>query len=99
MNPLELLKLLGGKNPFELVSKILVLVAGFLAAADENNDGPDDLAAGALFSISSGLDAYARKDDNEHGNIVDGLIAGLQEYRTQMVKAGKIFPVNHVAKT
>ena len=48
------------------------------------------LLAGCLLSISDGISAYAIKDNNEHGNIVDGLIAALQKYREEMIQCGVI---------
>ena len=65
-------------------------MAGFLAAKDTDREGPDDLLAGCLLSLSDGITAYAVRDNNEHGNIVDGLIAALQRYREEMVACGNI---------
>lgn len=90
MNWNFLLSLLKGSNIYETVTKILNLAAGFLAARDTDRQGTDDLLAGCLLSISDGIAAYAVQDNNEHGNIVDGLIAGLQKYREEMISCGKI---------
>ena len=85
-----LLSLIRGKNHYETISKVLATAAGFIAGADENKTGNDDLLAGCLLAVADGVSAYAVKDNNEHGNIVDGLIAGLQKYRAEMVACGKI---------
>jgi hypothetical protein len=90
MNWNFLISLLKGSNIYETVTKILNLAAGFLAANDPDKQGTDDLLAGCLLSISDGIAAYGKKDNNEHGNIVDGLIAGLQKYRSEMVDCGVI---------
>ena len=90
MNWNFLLSLLKGSNIYDTVVKILNLATGFLAARDVDNNGSDDLLAGCLLSISDGIAAYAVKDNNEHGNIVDGLIAGLQKYREAMIACGEI---------
>ena len=82
--------LLRGSNIYETAAKLLSVVAGFLAAKDSDRDGPDDLLAGCLLSLSDGISAYAVRDNNQHGNIVDGLIAGLQRYREEMITCGKI---------
>jgi hypothetical protein len=65
-------------------------VAGFLAAKDSDWEGSDDLLAGCLLSLSDGITAHAARDNNEHGNIVAGLIATLQRYREEMAACGKI---------
>jgi hypothetical protein len=93
MNLQFLLSLIKGKNVFETVSKVLVLVAGFLAGIDADKEGNDDLAAGALLAVADATAAYGEQDNNEHGNIVDGLIAGLQRYRAEMVQCGRITTV------
>ena len=90
MNWNFLLALLKGSNIYETLTKILNLTAGFIAARDIDETGADDILAGCLLSISDGISAYAVQDNNEHGNIVDGLIAGLQKYRQEMVSCGKI---------
>lgn len=91
MNPLNLiLSLVKGKNIYDTASKVLVTLAGFLSGMDPNKTGNDDLAAGVMVSVAKGLDAYAVDDNNEHGNIVDAVIAGLQEYRRQAVDLGLI---------
>ncbi len=99
MNLQLLLGLFQGSNLYETLVKVITLIAGFIANIDGDKQGKDDLLAGALFSVAEGIDAYGKQDDNEHGNIVDGLIAGLTEYREQMVSLGKIFPVDHVARS
>lgn len=40
--------------------------------------------------MSDGIAAYAIKDNNEHGNIVDGLIAALLKYGEEMTQCGPI---------
>jgi hypothetical protein len=90
MNWNFLITLLKGANVYETIVKILNLSAGFLAAHDPDHTGTDDLLAGCLSAVADGINAYAVKDNNEHGNIVDGLIAGLQKYRDEMVTCGKI---------
>ena len=90
MNWNFLLALLKGSNTYATVVKILNLSAGFLAGRDPDHTGPDDLLAGCLLSISDGISAYAVKDNNQHGNIVDGLIAALQKYREEMIRSGVI---------
>ena len=95
MNLQFLLGLIRGSNVYETVVKVLTIVAGFLAGVDADKEGNDDLLAGALFSVASAVEAYGHQDNNEHGNVVDGLIAGLTEYRDQMVQLGKITVVNH----
>jgi hypothetical protein len=60
---------------------VLNLAAGFLAAHDPDRQGTDDLLAGCLSPIADGISAYAARDNNQHGNIVDGLIVALQKYR------------------
>ena len=44
---------------------------------DTGVQGNYDPPAG-LLSIADGIAAYGKKDNNDHGNIVDGLIAGLR---------------------
>lgn len=90
MNWNILFSLLRGANVYETAAKLLSVVAGFLAANDNNKDGTDDLLAGCLLSLSDGISAYAVKDNNQHGNIVDGLIAALHRYREEMIACGKI---------
>ena len=90
MNWNFLIALLKGSNIYETITKILNLAAGFLAANDTDKTGTDDLLAGCLLSISDGIAAYGQKDNNQHGNVVDGLIAGLQKYRDEMATCGKI---------
>jgi len=90
MNWNILFTLLRGSNVYETAAKLLTVVAGFLAAKDADRVGSDDLLAGCLLSLSDGISAYATKDNNEHGNIVDGLIAGLTRYREEMIACGKI---------
>jgi hypothetical protein len=90
MNWNFLISLLKGANIYETVTKILNLAAGFLAGRDADREGTDDLLAGCLLSISDGISAYAVKDNNKHGNIVDGLIAGLTKYREEMIACGRI---------
>ena len=90
MNWNILLTLLKGSNTYQTIIKILQLAAGFLAGRDADHTGTDDLLAGCLLSISDGISAYAAKDNNEHGNIVDGLIAALQKYREEMIQCGVI---------
>jgi hypothetical protein len=82
--------LLRGSNIYETAAKLLGVVAGFLAAKDTDREGSDDLLAGCLLSLSDGISAYAVRDNNEHGNIVDGLIATLTRYREEMAACGKI---------
>lgn len=94
MNLQFLLSLIKGKNIYDTVAKILTVLAGFLAGADADKNGNDDLAAGAVYALATAVEAYAVKDNNEHGNIVDGLIAGLHKYRAEMVACGKITTVN-----
>lgn len=98
MNLQFLLSLIKGSNLYETVVKVLTLVAGFIAGVDSNKQGNDDLLAGALYSVAAAVEAYGEKDNNEHGNIVDGVIAGLLEYREQMVTLGRITSVNHTAR-
>ena len=69
---------------------MLSTLAGFVAGADADRKGPDDLTAGVLFAVAAGVDAYAEQDNNQHGNIVDGVIACLTEYRRQAVDLGLI---------
>ena len=90
MNWNFLIALLKGSNIYETIVKILNLAAGFLAAHDDDKQGNDDLLAGCLSSVADGIAAYGQQDNNEHGNIVDGLIAGLKKYREEMVTIGKI---------
>ena len=82
--------LLRGANIYDTAAKLLSVVAGFLAARDTDREGTDDLLAGCLLSLSDGITAYAVRDNNEHGNIVDGLISGLKRYREEMVAVGRI---------
>lgn len=82
--------LLRGSNVYETAAKLLSVVAGFLAARDTDREGTDDLFAGCLLSLSDGIAAYAVRDNNQHGNVVDGLIAALQRYREEMVACGKV---------
>ena len=96
MNWTFLIRLLKGSNTYDTVVKILGIVAGFLAARDANNTGTDDILAGCLLSVADGISAYGQQDNNLEGNIVDGLIAGLQKYRTEMSASGKIVAVNTV---
>ena len=76
MNRNFLLTLLKGSNTYDTVVKILNLAARFLAGRDADHTGTDDLLAGCLISIADGISACAIKDHNQHGSIVDGLIAG-----------------------
>jgi hypothetical protein len=94
MNWTFLIGLLKGSNTYETVVKILTVVAGFLAGRDANNTGTDDILAGCILSVADGISAYGQQDNNLEGNIVDGLIAALQKYRTEMIAAGKIVAVN-----
>ena len=94
MNWTFLISLLKGSNTYETVVKILTVVAGFLAGRDANNTGTDDILAGCILSVADGISAYGQQDNNLEGNIVDGLIAALQKYRTEMIAAGKIVVVN-----
>ena len=52
MNWNILFSLLRGANVYETAAKLLSVVAGFLAANDNNKDGTDDLLAGCLLSLS-----------------------------------------------
>lgn len=90
MNLSFFIALLKGSNIYETVAKILNIAAGFLANNDTDKIGTDDLAAGVSSAVADGLTAYGLKDNNEHGNIVDGVIAGLQKYRQEMISFGKI---------
>lgn len=94
MNLSFLISILKGSNVFETVAKILNIAAGFLANNDADKLGTDDLAAGVLSAAADGLKAYGVRDTNEHGNIVDGVIAGLQEYREEMVQLGRIVSID-----
>ena len=94
MNWTFLISLLKGSNIFETVVKILTVVAGFLAARDSDNTGQDDTLAGCILSIADGISAYGVQDNNLEGNVVVGLIAGLQKYRTEMIACGRIVVVN-----
>ena len=96
MNWTFLIGLLKGSNTYETVVKILTVVAGFLAGRDANNTGTDDILAGCILSVADGISAYGQQDNNLEGNIVDGLIAALQKYRTEMIATGKIVVVNTV---
>ena len=82
--------LLKGSKVYDTVVKILNISAGFHAGRDPDHTGTDDLVTGWLLSISDGISTYAVKDNNQHGNIVDGLIAGLQKYREEMIQCGVI---------
>ncbi len=90
MNWNLIISLLKGANIYETVVKVLNLAAGFLAAKDNDKLGTDDLLAGCLSSIADGIAAFGQKDNNEHGNIVDGLIATLTRYRDEMIQLGRI---------
>lgn len=90
MNFAFLLSLIKGRNIYETISKVLTLLAGFVAGADSNKSGTDDLTAGVLASVAKGIDAYAVQDNNLHGNVVDGVIAALEEYRAQAKDLGLI---------
>ena len=63
-----------------------------VAAIDSKDAGHDDLAAGAILALGDGFKKYGDKGSNFQGNIVDALIAGLNEYRSEMVRCGKIPP-------
>lgn len=95
MNLGFLLSLVRGSNVYETIGKMLEIIAGFLAGLDANDTGKDDLLAGVFLSLADGIKAYGEQDNNEHGNIVDGLIAGLQTYRAEMVRLGYIGVLNH----
>lgn len=90
MNWNIIISLIKGTNVYQTAAKLLNLLAGFLAGRDADHTGPDDMLAGCLSAIADGISAYAVKDNNEHGNIVDGLIAGLEKYREEMVLCGQI---------
>jgi len=90
MNINFLLALLKGSNVYKTVTKILSVAAGFLANNDSDKVGTDDLLAGCLLAIADGIDAYGELDNNQEGNIVDGLIAGLTRYREEMISLGRI---------
>jgi hypothetical protein len=90
MNLAFLLSLFRGKNIYQTISKVLSTLAGFVAGADSDRKGNDDLTAGVLFAVAAGVDAYAEQDNNPHGNIVDGVIACLTEYRNQAADLGLI---------
>jgi len=94
MNFLNLVKfLLGslkGSNVHETIAKVCQTAGTAVAAVDSNKGGNDDLAAGALLAIGEGFEKYSKQASNQHGNIVDSLIAGLQEYRTQAEECGLI---------
>ena len=70
-----LFSLLRGLNVYETAAKLLSVVAG--SANDTDKDGTDDPLAGCLLSLSDGIPAYAVRHNNQHGNVVDGLIAAL----------------------
>lgn len=94
MNPLDLIKgILGvatGNSAYETIAKVCQTTGATVVAIDSNNTGADDLAGGAIVVIGDAFSAYAKQDNNEHGNVVDALIAGLQQYRTQAVRCGLI---------
>jgi hypothetical protein len=94
MNLKFILSLIKGKDTYDTIVKVLNVIAGFVAGADSNNTGNDDLLAGALTAVAHGVEAYGVKDNNEEGNIVDGLIAALQSYREEAVKLGRITTFN-----
>ena len=85
-----LVGLLKGSNVYDTISKILNIAAGFLANNDADKAGNDDLLAGVLSSVADAVDAYAKKDNNEFGNIVDPVLAGITRFRDEMVELGKI---------
>ena len=90
MNFAFVLGLIKGRNMYETISKVLTPLAGFVAGADSNKTGTDELTAGVLASVAKGIDAYAVQDNNEHGSVVDGVIAALEEYRAQAKDIGLI---------
>jgi hypothetical protein len=90
MNLAFLLSLFKRKKIYQTISKVLATLASFVAGADSDRKGNDDLTAGVLFAVAAGVDAYAEQDNNEYGNIVDGVIACLTEYRRQAVDLGLI---------
>ena len=62
----------------------------FHNAPGPDREGTDDLLTGCLLYLSDGITSFAVKVNGQHGNIVDGLIAGLQRYCEEMIACGKI---------
>jgi hypothetical protein len=91
---LTMVGLMKGSNVFKTVGNVLHIAGTTVAASDKNDTGNDDLAAGAILALGEGFTKYGEKSSNLQGNIVDALISGLNEYRTEMVRCGKIPVVN-----
>lgn len=91
---LAMIGLIKGNNVYSTVGNVLHTAGVTVAAADANDTGNDDLAAGAILTIGEGFTRYGQGGSNTHGNIVDALLAGLTEYRAEMVKLGKILVVH-----
>ena len=89
---LAMIGLIKGSNVFQTVGNVLHTAGTTVAAIDSNDAGNDDLAAGAILALGDGFKKYGDKGSNLQGNIVDALIAGLNEYRSEMVRCGKIPP-------
>jgi len=91
---LAMIGLIKGSNVFQTVGNVLHTAGVTVAAVDTNNTGNDDLAAGAILTLGEGFTRYGQGTSNTHGNIVDALISSLTEYRSEMVRCGKIPVVN-----
>lgn len=86
--------LISSQNVYAVIVQILTLVAGFLAGLDSDKKGPDDLAAGTMLAVADGIAAYGEKNDNDLGNILDGVIAALVKFRAEAVALGLVYPVD-----
>ena len=91
---LAMVGLIKGSNIYKTVGNVLHVAGTTVAAADSNNTGNDDLAAGAILALGEGFAKFGEKSSNLQGNIVDALISGLTEYKAEMVRCGKIPVVN-----
>ncbi len=92
MNFKFLLGFFKGGNVFETIAKLLTFGGGVLASTDENNTGTDDLIADVLVSAGDGLTAYSKKDYNEAGNIIEGIISCLKTLQQRLKESGQIEP-------
>lgn len=85
-----LISLFKGGNVWETTAKLLTFGGGVVAGLDSDKVGNDDLIADVMVSAADGLTAYARKDYNRAGNIIDGLISALETLKARLKDAGKL---------
>ena len=81
---MSIFDILGGGNIWNKTSKILSGAAFGIGLMDSNKTGADDIIATCLSSAASGLDAYGNKDLGKAERLIDSLIAGLNELKTEL---------------